>query len=230
MGVDSDIARFFVDRKVPTDNAFWRKRLLYVGRGNGFISIPVYYDLLFRLGVPKEILLSEAHVQLMERIMHYAILVEFSEINFLQQLKEIENLLSNRIQNQKFFDKLNSYLNQPILKPIGILGMPIPALNRADVFLFILCDLALNEEQVTQAILYWYALHTSYLLMDDMYDYKMDKQEKEENSVIELGDGEAGFESAFQILKANIETLRSVNSTLADYFEEAMVSLYDLIP
>src|SRR5215467_5531368 len=129
MGVDSDIARFFVDRKVPTDNAFWRKRLLYVGRGNGFISIPVYYDLLFRLGVPKEILLSEAHVQLMERIMHYAILVEFSEINFLQQLKEIENLLSNRIQNQKFFDKLNSYLNQPILKPIGILGMPIPALN-----------------------------------------------------------------------------------------------------
>ncbi|HTQ66352.1 MAG TPA: hypothetical protein VMI12_16280 [Puia sp.] len=229
MGVDEKIARFFVDRKIPSDNIFWKNRLLYVGRGNGYISIPVYYDLLFRLGVPQQVLLAEDHVKLMEQIMHYAILVEYGEISFYQQLQEIKRLLSNRIKNEKFYGELLSYLGQAVLKPSGKLGMSIPALNRADVFLFILCDFTLSARQTELAIGYWYALHTSYLLMDDIYDYKMDKQEKEENSIIELGDGEAGFEKAFEILKKNTEIIRSLNPVLAEYFEESATSLYDHI-
>ena len=52
MGVNSRIGRFFVDRKPPENNSFWKGRLLYVGFGNGFVSIPVYYDILFRIGLP----------------------------------------------------------------------------------------------------------------------------------------------------------------------------------
>src|SRR5882762_6072593 len=101
-GVDKTIARFFVDRKVPADNAFWRKRLLYIGRGNGFVSIPVYYDLLFRIGVSKDLLLAESHVQLMERVMHYAILTEFGELDHARQLEEIKTLFEARIKNAAF--------------------------------------------------------------------------------------------------------------------------------
>src|ERR1700753_4240333 len=93
MGVDETIARFFVDRKVPPDNSFWRNRLVYISRGNGYISIPVYYDMLYRLGVPKELIMEESHVRFMEGIMHYAILAEFNEISFRQQLEEILKLL-----------------------------------------------------------------------------------------------------------------------------------------
>ncbi|MBS1599599.1 MAG: hypothetical protein JST75_15345 [Bacteroidetes bacterium] len=230
MGVDEKIGRFFVDRKIPSDNIFWKKRLLYIGRGNGFISIPVYYDLLFRIGVPQELLLAEQHVQLMEKIMHYAISVEHLVIGFKEQLSEISALLRGRIKNEKFYSELLAYLHQPVLKPAGDLGMQIPSLNRADVFLFILCDLPLTDEQMHKAIKYWYALHTSYLLMDDMYDYKSDKDAKEENAVIELGDGELGFEKAFGLLKGNTETLRIINPSLASFFEESMTRLYDLIP
>ena len=89
MGVDPSIARFFVDRPVPENNSFWKGRLLYIGFGNGYLSIPVYYDLLFRIGLPLELLLSEAHVLLMEKIMHYAILQERAEIGKKEELEII---------------------------------------------------------------------------------------------------------------------------------------------
>jgi hypothetical protein len=201
-----------------------------VGRGNGFISIPVYYDILFRLGVAREALLSESHVQFMEQLMHYAMRVEFKEISFEEQLSAIKKLLSGRIQNEKFYHELVSYLEQRVLMPMGNLGMPVPSLNRADVFLFILCDLPVSDQQIKMAIDYWYALHTSYLLMDDMCDYKSDKEDNEENSVIELGDEEAGFEKAFEILRTNRKNIQSLNPVLADFLEESMTRLYDFIP
>ena len=157
-------------------------------------------------------------------------LVEFNEISFSEQLSKIKKLLEDRIKNEKFYKALLSYLEQPVLNPSGCLGMEIPSLNRADVFLFILCDLPLSEHQTQLAVEYWYALHTSYLLMDDMLDYKSDKADKEENSVIELGDGELGFEKAFEMLKKNTKKIRSLNPLLADLFEESMTRLYDFIP
>jgi len=230
MGVDEKIARFFVDRKVPQDNIFWKKKLLYIGRGNGFISIPVYYDLLFRVGVPREALLSEVHIQFMERVMHFAMMVEHKEITFEEHLSEIQKILRRRIRNKKFYEALLEYLQQPVLKPKGYLGMPIPSLNRADVFLFILCDLPMHDEQIEMAVKLWYALHTSYLLMDDMCDYQADKDDNEENSVIELGDGEEGFDKAFELLKENANTIHGINPVLSAFFEESMARLYDLIP
>jgi len=229
LGVDETIARFFVDRKVPEDSVFWKNRLLYVGRGNGYISIPVYYDILFRIGLPKELLLEEAHIHFMEQVMHYAMLVEFREIIFPFQLQKIKELLANRIKNRSFYDELLEYLSKPVLLPKGRLGMTVPSLNRADVFLFILCDLPLTELQMDQAIAYWYALHSSYLLMDDIYDFKMDQQEKEENAVIELGGEQEGFEKAFSMLDENFRKIKVINPSLSQYFEESMEGLHDLI-
>lgn len=230
MGVDEQIARFFVDRKVPENNVFWKGRLLYVSGGNGFTSIPVYYDLLHRLGLPREILLSETHLHFMEWVMHYAILAEQNQISFTGQLESITHLLEGRVQEPSFFQQLLEYLHQSVLKPIGRLGKSVPALNRADVFLFILCDLPLSEDQLALAIRYWYGLHTSYLLMDDIYDYQFDKQDKEDSSILELGDGPAAFEKAFQILQENQAILSEINPILGQYFAEKLVDLKDLIP
>lgn len=225
MGVDEEIARFFVDRKIPENNVFWQKKLLYVTRGNGYISIPVYYDLLYRMGLPKSCLIEESHIVLMERIMHYAMQVEFQQISSKTQLDEIEKLLIGRTKNPVFFSELVDYLDQPILKPKGKLGKEISALNRADVFLFILCDLPLDKGETEKAIQFWYALHTSYLLMDDIYDYQFDKQNLEENAVIELGDGEEGSIKAYTTLQANLEVLYQINPALSSFFE---LSIRDL--
>ena len=62
LGVNERIARFFVDRKVPENNIFWKEKLLYLGRGNGFMNISVYYDILFRIGISIGSLLSGEHI------------------------------------------------------------------------------------------------------------------------------------------------------------------------
>src|SRR5450432_942330 len=152
MGVNHFVGRFFVDRKLPENNSFWKGRLLYISFGNGFVSIPVYYDILYRLGVPLEVLLDENHIHFMEQLMHFAILQEKNEISVPEELKCIRALLNNRIQDQNYFELLNRYLDQPDLKPLGPFGLIHSSLNRADVFLYVLCDLPLSEKQWGQAI------------------------------------------------------------------------------
>ena len=123
MGVNKTIARFFVDRKPPQDNSFWKGRLLYIGFGNGFVSIPVFYDILFRLGLSVEILLNERHIQFMEQLMHFAILQERNEINKTEELTQVRNLLKGRIRDQVYYESLSRYLDQEKLKPMDSFGM-----------------------------------------------------------------------------------------------------------
>ena len=217
MGVNKIIGRFFVDRRLPKNNSFWKDKLLYIGIGNGYVSIPVFYDILYRIGIPMEILLDERHVELMERLMHFAILQEKNEISYAEELKNIRDLLQGRIQHQEYFEALNRYLEQDVLKPLGNLGTVFPSLNRADVFLYILCDLPMNEKQREQAIRYWYLLHPSYLIMDDIRDYSKDKKEGEENVVIDLGQGTDGFEKALEMLLQNGESMKEINPLLGGY-------------
>ncbi len=230
MGVDKTIARFFVDRKPPENNSFWKGKLLYIGFGNGYVSIPVFYDILFRLGIPLDVLLNERHILFMEQLMHFAILQEKNEISIQEELTRIRELLTGRIQDIEFYDKLSSYLDQPVLKPLGRLGLNHPSLNRADVFLYVLCDLPLNENQRELAIRYWYALHPSYLIIDDIRDYAKDKEEGEENVIIDLGDGTKGFEQTFGMLHKNGEIMKEINPLLAEFLTNYEEYLREFVP
>jgi hypothetical protein len=230
MGVNKTIGRFFVDRKLPENNSFWKGRLLYIGFGNGYVSIPVFYDILYRLGLPLEILLDEQHIQFMERLMHFAILHEKNEISVTEELKCIRAMLKNRIKDQHYYDLLNRYLDQPVLRHLGPFGLIHPSLNRADVFLYVLCDLPLNDEQWKLAIRYWYALHPSYLIMDDIRDYEKDKEEGEENVVIDLGDGSLGFEKTFEMLRNNGDTMKEINPLLAQFLMNYEEELRGFVP
>jgi hypothetical protein len=230
MGVNTIIGRFFVDRKPPQNNSFWKGKLLYVGFGNGYVSIPVFYDILHRIGVPIDILLNEKHILFMEQVMHFAILQEKNEIGLPEELKCIRAQLKDRIQNQMYYHMLNRYLDQPVLKTMGSFGLPFPSLNRADVFLYILCDLPLNENQWEQAIRYWYALHPSYLIVDDIRDYTKDKEEGEDNVVVDLGGGESGFQKSFEMLKKNGEIMQEINPLLGQYLMDYEEDLREFVP
>jgi len=230
MGVHQTIGRFFVDRQPPKENSFWQGKLLYVGNGNGYVSIPVYYDLLRRLGVPVEFLLREEHVRLMEQLMHYAVLQERNIISKKEELENTRKLLTGRVLDHSLYESLNRYLDQPILKPLMPFGLEHASLNRADVFLFVLCDLPLNEIQQSQAIRYWYALHPNYLIMDDIRDYTKDLEEREENVVIENGAGAPGFEKTFGLFRKNAEILGEINPTLSRFMLEYEEDLREFVP
>lgn len=230
MGVNKTIGSFFVDRKPPENNSFWKGRLLYISFGNGYVSIPVYYDILYRIGVPINVLLSETHVGFMEKLMHYAILQEKNQISISEELNAIRVMLNGRIQNPGYYETLNRYLDQPVLKELGSFGLSHPSLNRADVFLYVLCDLPLDETQWKMALKYWYALHPSYLIMDDIRDYTKDLEDGEENVVIDLGGGPEGFEKTIEMYRSNCEILEEINPLLAQFLTNCEDDLLVFVP
>ena len=134
------------------------------------------------------------------------------------------------MQNPEYYDLLNHYLDQPGLPPAAPFGLDYASLNRADVFLYVLCDLPLDGPQWEQAIRYWYALHPTYLIMDDIRDYKKDRKNKEENVVLDFGGGAAGFEKTFELFKENCATLRELNPSLADFLLSYEEELRENIP
>jgi hypothetical protein len=217
MGVDKRIGRFFVDRKIPDKNSFWKGRLLYIAFGNGYLSIPVYYDILYRIGLPLEILLEEKHIEFMEQLMHFAILQERNEITISEELKQIRLLLEGRVRDMEYYQSLNRYLDQPTLNPMSPFGLAFPSLNRADVFLYILCDLPLTEALWAEAIRFWYALHPSYLIIDDIRDYEKDRKNGDENVIVDFGGGVAGVEKTFELFRENCSTLKEINPLLGEF-------------
>jgi len=230
MGVDRRIGRFFVDRQVPASNGYWKGRLLYISFGDGYLFIPVYYDLLRRIGVALELLLDERHINFMEMLMHYSYLHEAKEITFLGELAFIEKMLEGRIQDLEYFDALRLYLKQPILNPLGRFGLPFPALNRADVFLMILCDLPLSKQQLEKAIRYWYCLVPNYLIHDDFKDFQEDREKGEENVIIDQGVGFAGFEKTIELYRQNCTILQEINPELSSFLLQYGEKLRSRIP
>ena len=185
LGVDAEIAAFFVDRRVPENNAYWRNRYLYVAGGTGYLFIPLFYDLQYKAGVSKKLILDENYVQIMERILDSAARYEFEMISFEQHIKHCTEIMRSNIKNEALYHDLLVYFKDEELVPYKKLGTFSKALNRGDTFLFSICYLDLPAGVTEKIIEKWYALVPSFLLMDDIMDLTADLENNQENSIME---------------------------------------------
>jgi len=218
LGVDTDVAAFFVDRRVPPDNVYWRDRKLYVASGTGYLFIPIIYDILLRVGVDKAILLEEDHVCRMEWVLDSAGKVEFENLSGVGHILTCVKLMEPVVRNEWLWNGLQEYFIIRNGEPTRWLGRAIHPLNRADTFLFSLCDLPMNELLTQAFIPYWYALIAAFLLMDDIVDWDIDKQQGEENAIRFLGEGSEAVRKAIEMLRGDFETLSNINPALGAYF------------
>jgi hypothetical protein len=215
-GVDMEIGRFFVDRKVPQDNYYWRKRLLYMHNMPGYLFIPVYTDIAYRLGLPKEQLLSEDYVTLAEDILNSAGKLEFNLCTYKEHIEECIDLARAKCNNTEFLNDLIYYFNGEKEKATVELGTPFKSLNRADTYLFSLCYFSFNREQKEKLAESWKALMTYYLIMDDLDDIKEDIKNQEENALIDAGLNEKGAEIIESMYEESYKVLLKVNPVLAN--------------
>src|ERR1044072_972055 len=132
LGVDLEIAAFFVDRKVPSDNMYWKNRYLYVAGGTGFLFIPLFFDLQFRMGIDKKLVLDETYIQLMEDVLDSAARYEFEQISFEEHIRNCRQLMKNKIKNENLYNDLVNYFTNEDLKPYKNIGPFSKALNRGD--------------------------------------------------------------------------------------------------
>lgn len=88
-GVDDKIARFFADREPPLDNLYWKGKLLYLRPSPGYLFIPLIVDLLFKLGIDRNQLLSNEFVSTMEMTGHISALEETGQITKAEAIKKM---------------------------------------------------------------------------------------------------------------------------------------------
>ena len=222
--VDDKIAKFFVDREPPPNNLYWHKKLLYLRPGAGYIFIPLIVDLLYKIGIDREQLLSKHFIDTMEQVGHISALEEIKEINAETAIKKCIELTGNNCISQDWLNFILPYFKQEEHDEVAKLASPFKALHRGDVFLFSICQLtfpsSLNESIIQQ----WFALITTLLLVDDADDLESDLKAGEENAFIESGLNGEGLEKIDQLVDRNIETISKINKSmarrlLADYKE-----------
>lgn len=224
MGVEPDIAAFFVDRKVPVANQYWRGRYLYVARGTGYLFIPLFFDLQYKAGLSKEKVLDASYVSMMESILDLAARYEFGELDFRTHIARIEAIVRPLSVQPWLFDSLEQYFKQEELNQVGILGTTNPALNRGDALLYLLTTMQASREIMEKVIGYWYSLVPSFLLMDDIMDLKQDQAGSDESALAYYGFDAKGVQTAIDEVEKNFTRLGEVNPLLGQYFRNTLES------
>lgn len=223
-GIDYDIAAFFADRTPPDNNHFWKGKYVYLPNSLGYTIIPFLFDLQYKLGVDRSVLLDEKHIRLMEDGFDLMAKYEAKQINYEDFIAACRILYTPAVANSNFFNDLLLHLSNG--KPSQYaLGSPVKALNRADAFFFTLCDIPVEEQLLQRIIKAWSCVKANALILDDISDLESDKINGEENSIIELGGTEAAMDKIQSMFKENVLSLASINNKLAHYFETSMAHL-----
>ncbi|MBX3240420.1 MAG: hypothetical protein KIT80_01770 [Chitinophagaceae bacterium] len=214
-GVDLQIGKCLVDRKVPVDNLYWKSRYLYIPPMTGYLFIPIYIDLQYRLGIPKEELLSEPHLLFLEAVLHSAAKQEFLQITKEEHIRECIALGKQYGKNHEYLELLANYFSGRKDKVDCWPGSEIQALNRGDAYLFTFSFFDLDIDELRKHMSTWRAFIDYYLILDDFDDLEPDYDKGDENSLLEVG-----VDRAAPIMKTvlykSYEVLESVNPVLAN--------------
>lgn len=215
-GVDMEIGRFYVDRKVPVNNAYWKKRHLYIPPVTGYYFMPIFSDLAFRAGVPKEFLLSEKYMTVAELILDSAGRLEEKEITWDEHIAECISFAESHLGNPSLLEDLKFYFKGEKEKASVVLGTPYPSLNRADAYLFSLCTLNFDTAIKRMLVESWYALMTYFLILDDLADIREDIRNNEENALVEAGLSEQGAAIISAMINESYIRMNKINPVMAN--------------
>jgi hypothetical protein len=215
-GVDMEIGKFLVDRRVPPDNAYWKKRLLYLNFLPGYIFIPLYADIQYRLGLPKAELMSDHYMNFVESILDSAGRQEWEGVSMEEHIHECLELTRTVSRNPELLQDLIHYFKGEKEKATVKLGTPFPALARADAYLFTLCYFDFDPGLKKKLVEAWYALITYFLVVDDLEDIKKDFTKQEENSILEAGLNKDGAEKIMDMLDRDYEVMDEINPVLSN--------------
>lgn len=218
LGVDSKIADYFAnERPVPSNNRFWENKRIYISGGFGFLTIPLAYDLIHKLGVPLDLLLNDEHVSLMEKGFDQLKKYENKEISFHTFLNNCKEIWQPSAKQKKLAEDLFNVLSGEAPAKFFQFETKHKALARSDAFLFSIVDLELTDNWITNFLPYWYSLARPILLLDDFKDLIEDRKSEDENTIIELGDNKEGINAAYTLGVKDLEKLADVNPKLSKY-------------
>jgi len=227
-GVHETIADFFVERESPTNNLYWKDKLLYLRPQPGYLFIPVIVDTLYKLGIDKNILLSDVFINLLEQIGHIAALEETNQLTKEEGIEQCILLTKDKVINKNFYATLTDYMKGGSNNFIHEMLYPFSALHRGDIFLFSVTVLDFDDEVAKKIVAYWFAIISSFLMLDDAQDVEIDKKTGDENAFLQCGLDKEGIERIKNILGQNLTTLKIFNKPLARTIDNQFVKMATL--
>jgi hypothetical protein len=226
-GIDEAIARFFVDREPPADNLYWHEKLLYLRPAPGYLFIPLIVDLLFKLDIDKEKLLSEKFIGTMESIGHISALEEIKKISAEEAIEQCNDLVEKVAVNAAWLHSVKRYFDGHPDNLLGKLVTPFKSLHRGDIFLLSLSTLDFSSSVYEAIAQQWFALISALLLLDDAEDIESDQETGDENAYIESGLNAEGLHRIAQLVKHDVEIIASVNPIMAAELERQHAALVE---
>jgi hypothetical protein len=217
-GVDIKIAQQFVDREVPIGNLYWESRKIYLPGAPGYIFMPLFFDVLFRCGADKELILSDRFFLLSEMILNSAAKLEHNQIDWHTHLEDVCILIKPHVKREELYIDLKKYLDSsPLVKSANSrFGTNYPSLNRADTYLFLIACIPPGKFNEDKAIKGWYALITYFLILDDFADIKEDLKNGEENVLIDAGLNQHGFKVISTMIDNSHDEMMLINPVMAN--------------
>ena len=219
-GVDMAIARTYVDRPVPPDNAYWKGRLLYVPPVPGFIFMPVFADLCLRCGFPREGILSDDCLTLAERILDSAARLENGSLDWHAHVRECLDASAVFHSGKEAWAALRDHLCHGAERSPDPLRVSYPSLQRADTYLLSLCPIPMDVPTFLRAARAWRSLMSFLLVQDDLADIREDMERGQENAFLEAGLTADGVARVVTTMDAGLSHLKDLNPLLAQRLEE----------
>ncbi|WP_407526711.1 hypothetical protein PDL71_05980 [Lacibacter sp. MH-610] len=220
LGIDEEIADFFANKRaVPANNRFWKNKRIYLSAGFGFLTIPIAFDLFFRKGIAKDVLLGDEHVTLMEDGFDRLKRFEILEISGDELIEECKKILSGKVRQQHLAADIFHLLSGKTPEHFQF-ETKYKALLRSDIFLLTLVDLDITDEWINDFLPYWYAAARPILLLDDFKDLEEDRRLNDENTIIEMGNDKQAILSAYQLGIDDLNLLAEVNPKLSAFIKK----------
>lgn len=215
-GVDPVVARSYVDRRVPSGNAYWKGRLLYMPPVPGFLFMPIFSDLCVRCGIPREALLSDRCLSLAEAILDSAARQEDGSIDAAAHVHECLSLALPHTASPGPFDDLRMHLESTGTASPSPLHTPFPSLRRADTYLLSVCAAEPDQEAFLKAADAWRSFMTFLLVQDDLADIREDLERGQENSFVDAGLSREGADRVMSMVDEGLGRISGLNPVLAE--------------
>lgn len=227
-GIHDKVAKFFADREPPANNLYWHGKLLYLRHEAGYLFIPIIVDTLNKMGIDREILLGNQYIDLLEQIGHIAALQETGQLTYEQAINECILLTSGKEVNANFYKALVNYMQGNSNNFIKPMCAPFAALHRGDMFLFSLAVLNFSDELAVKIIEFWFALISSFLMLDDADDFEKDKKNTDENTFLQSALDKDGASKLKTLITHNLAVLVNINKPLARVMETQFIKMNQL--
>ena len=223
-GIDEAIARFFVDREPPANNLYWHEKLLYLRPSPGYLFIPLIVDLLYKLGLNKERLLSLEFITSMEGIGHISAMEETSAISRNMAIEKSEGLVKERCANPLWLSIVQDYFKSGENDLLKRKAMPFKSLHRGDAFLYSLVTIDFPKNYFENIAEQWFSLIGVLLLLDDADDIDIDKTAGEENAFLEKGLNAKSLVQIAAIVQHGLEKISTLNPIMSRTLERQYIA------